>query len=464
MADNTKKMKLYKHQTNGVEKGKQGNLALFWECGTGKTLTTIEIIKHHGGKALVVCPLSIIDAAWLEDIQKFAPELTAVSLHDKKPAKRRERLAEDHDIYIINFAGFKILYKDICAKGFTTLVIDESSCMRNPRSQQTMSILSLAGVKSYGAKKKGFVTDRPIQHRYVLSGTPASNGEIEYWSQIKFITGPGGRVFNDNFYAFRGQWFVDKFARANVKFQDWCLPKERRQAFIDKMAPVCDVVRKADALDLPPQVHEKRIVELSKQEQAAYNTFKDDMVLEFSDATVLSSNALTEILRLRQLTSGFVYTEAGAKETGRTKIKELNAVLDEIGRDKPVIIWANFRHEIETLVDELPGAVALYGGTEDKGAVIKDFVDGKTQYLVANPQSSAHGWTGVHCSHSIYFSLGYSYELLKQSQDRVHRLGQVNSVTYYYLLAKGTIDMVIYKALINKQDLSDSLLDYLKGM
>jgi SNF2 family DNA or RNA helicase len=456
---------LYKHQHYALQRAKHSNLALFHDCGCGKTRTAIEIIRHHGGRALVVCPLTIIDAAWIEDVKKFAPELSVVSLHSKKPCERLQRLEEDHHIYVVNYESFrsKELYRRICAKGFTTLVVDESSRIKDPKSLQTMSLLTMAGITPYGAKKKGYLNRRPIPHRYILSGTPAPNKEIEYWPQIKFVTGPGNIVFNDNFYAFRGAWFADRYATRKVKFQDWYLPTENRQSYIDKMAPWCDVVSKADAVDLPAQVHEKRIIELSPQEQKSYNTFKDELVLLFGDSEILASNALTEIMKLRQLTSGFAYTEDGVIETGRSKLKELSALVQEIG-DKPVIIWANFKHEIQALLEALPNSEALWSGTKDRNNVIRNFQNGITQYLIANPQSAGHGLTFINCNDMIYFSLNYSFELLKQSQDRVHRIGQSQSCTYYYIMAKGTIDEVIYRALTKKEALSATVLSHLKGI
>ena len=95
--------------------------------------------------------------------------------------------------------------------------------------------------------------------------------------------------------------------------------------------------------------------------------------------------------------------------------------------------------------------------------MIAGFKDGTYQYLIANPQSAAHGLTFVNCSYAVYFSLTYSYELAKQSQDRIHRIGQDSKCTYYYLIARDTIDEVVYKAVQEKKNLSESVLFYLKN-
>ena len=228
------------------------------------------------------------------------------------------------------------------------------------------------------------------------------------------------------------------------------------------MTPVCDVVSKADAVDLPEQVHEIRVVELSKPERTAYETFRRELAIRFANEDILASSALVEVMKARQLTSGFCYGQNGTHRVGKSKLTELLSLLDEIG-NKPVIIWCSFRHEIQTLLDVLPRSAALWSGTDDRDEVIAGFKDGTYRTLIANPQSAAHGLTFVNCSYAVYFSLTYSYELAKQSQDRIHRIGQDSKCTYYYLIARDTIDEVVYAAVREKKKLSEAVLGYLKG-
>ncbi len=453
---------LYAHQVEAIDRGKQGNVALFHDCGTGKTLTAIRLIEYwkvrDPGPALVVCPLSIIDAAWLADVSRFAPSLDAVSLWSKKPSERQQRLAEEHDIYIANYETLKGLYPQIIDKSFSVLIVDESSKMKNQKSQITQALLSMAGFRGRGTVYR---SKRTIPHRYVLSGTPAPNDEAEYWAQIKFVTGKGDDCFNQNFYAFRGRYFYS-IPLGSTRQVMWRFRKQMRQEFMEVMRPFAHVVRKADALDLPPQVHEVRHVELSTDERKAYKTMKRDLVLQFAEEPVLASTALVEVMKLRQLTSGFCYGDLGTHQTGKSKMKELRALLDELGNSQ-VIIWANFKHEIAELLKMLPNSAALWSGTTDRAQVIEDFRSGRVRYLVANPMSAAHGLTFTNCNYAIYFSLNYSYEFQKQSQDRIHRIGQNSKCTYFYLIARDTIDEVVYKTVKGKAVLSNSILSYLKG-
>lgn len=466
--------KLYQHQIKGVKAGMSGSLAFFWECGTGKTLAMLKIIERHKangyGPALVVCPLSIIDAAWIEDCKKFTPDLSIVSLWSKKPAERKKRLTEDHDIYVCNFETFKSLWPELQAKNFGVLIVDESSKMKNPTSQITRAILAMAGIpmRAKGGKKYS-VTD-PVPYRYAMSGTPAPNDKVEYWSQVKFITGPGNDVFNDNFYAFRNRYFYSiPLGLTGQKI--WKFIARMQQEFTDKMVPIADVVSKADAIDLPDQVREIRDVELSGPERTAYDQLKNELVLKFKDETIMATSAIVEVMKLRQLSSGFCYGEEGTHVIGTSKLKELKALLEEIG-NKQVIIWCNFKYEIKMLLEELNGtedperiwgAQALWSGTKYKQKVIQDFQNKLTKYLIANPQSAAHGLTFTNCSYAIYFSMNYSYELQKQSEDRIHRIGQGDKCTYYFLIARNTVDKMIYDTVVKKGNMSKQVLDYLKG-
>jgi SNF2 family DNA or RNA helicase len=147
-------MRLYQHQQDAVDRATEGNLALFHECGCGKTLTALKIIKHHKEQgntpALVVCPLSIIESAWIEDCRTFTPDLSIVSLWHKSPAERYRRLEQDADIFIVNFETFRSMFELIQCKGFQVISVDESSKMKSHSSQTTRALLALAGVASRG--------------------------------------------------------------------------------------------------------------------------------------------------------------------------------------------------------------------------------------------------------------------------------------------------------------------------
>jgi SNF2 family DNA or RNA helicase len=234
-----------------------------------------------------------------------------------------------------------------------------------------------------------------------------------------------------------------------------------REELARNMASVAHVVRKENAVDLPDQTHVLRKVYLGKEERNAYDQLKNEFVLKFADQVVLATSALVEVAKLRQLTSGFIYSNGSVFQFGKSKVTELKNLLEEIGNEQ-VIIWCNYKQEITTLLTELPGSRAIWSETDDRNETIRDFQASRFQFLIANSASCAHGITFVNCCYNVYFSLNYSYELHEQSLNRCHRIGQKRPVFYYYLLADNSIDSVIYKALGQKQDVSNHVLNYLK--
>lgn len=149
------------------------------------------------------------------------------------------------------------------------------------------------------------------------------------------------------------------------------------------------------------------------------------------------------------------------------KIKELFAVIEEIG-DKPIIIWINFHWEQIKICHELHkkfgenSVVTLSALTKDKDESISAFKEGRARFLVAHPASGGHGLTLTNCSYQIFFSIGFSSELMLQSKARIHRAGQKEKCTYVYILAENTIDEDIYKCVNKKIETQEFIYEFIK--
>jgi len=445
---------LYQHQKEAVDHilKLNGNGALFMEVGTGKTLTALTLYKALGVKTmLVVCPISLIHAAWGEDIKRFT-DYTYHSFRDSQ--------LKTADIYLINFESYyrtktQGLIRDIKPD---MIVIDESSKMKNPKSNITKALLA----------------DRSkYQYKIVMSGTPAPNSETEYWPQIKFVSD----LVPESFFKFRNTYF--HLSRGNETMSGF-MPRqalqqafrtgfsykttdEKRRLLLQSINPCIYSVKKKDCLDLPDQVDEIRSVELSKPQMAVYQDIRRHMVAEIGSKTVAVNLALTKYLKLRQITSGFVIDDQGEAIDlqDNSKTKELLHILEEVG-DKQVIIWLNFHAEFNNLMKVLKNYTTLYSLTKDKEESIEGFKSGKYQYLLAHPRSGGVGLTFTNCDTCIYYSIDYSFESNSQSRGRVHRPGQKNKCTYIYLLAKDTIDYEIKHALEHKQGLQEFFDDNIK--
>ena len=161
-------------------------------------------------------------------------------------------------------------------------------------------------------------------------------------------------------------------------------------------------------------------------------------------------------MKLREICDGFIiYKDKSITDFGSNKDKELQDVIDEIG-NKPIIIWCQFTYEIERLASKFRG-VALTSKTKNRDSIIEDFKNNKIKLLFTHPKLLGMGNTFINCNYNIYYSQSYSYEEFKQSQDRIHRIGQTNKCTYIMIQCNKTIDGKIYNCLKNKKNAVDEL-------
>ena len=452
-------MKLYAHQETAVDfLINKGSGALWLDVGLGKTLIALEYFKYVGGKMLVIAPLSLLEAAWRKDVEKF----TSFSFHNL----HKRFSFPDVDIYVINYESLlnrkkMISIADWASENKPMCVLDESSRVKNHLAKTTKNILEL---------REFF----PV--RVVMSATPAPNTETEYFPQMEFVK-PG--ILGKNFYKFRNTYFalcrggeeIGQGMKINSRVMQDMFRKGfkyklvKRETFYREITPYLIRAKREDCLDLPEATDEFREVILSPEGERMYRQMKNDLITERKGKTISVQHAISKLMKLRQITSGFLINEYGEAIDAKTnpKLEELKQTLLEIGSEQ-VIIWCTFRREIERIMEMLGDrAVSLYGATKDKNAPVKAFIDGSAQYLVAHGRSAGHGLTFVNCSVQIFYSLDFSYEIYEQSKGRIMRIGQKRSCVYIHLLTKDSagkdlIDDYILKVLKRKGD-NQSLLE-----
>lgn len=456
--------KLFDHQKIATEFAlrNNGNCALYMDIGTGKTLTALSVFSklrenEPSLKMLVICPLSLIETAWGNDIKNFTT-FSYCNLRGK---------FEIADIFISNFEllisrkGEAILspllglHKWLC-------VIDESSRMKNHKSKTTKQILNLR---------------RSVKYCIVMSGSPAPNGDWEFWPQLSFVQ-PG--VLGGSFFGFRNHFFhlarngqklpagslINKSIAAKIFKEGWKyeITKEKKEQLLARIKPVCFFVKKEDCLDLPEQIDEIREIEMNAEQKRIYNGMKEDLVAEIKNQQIAAPVALTKIMKLRQICSGFIIDEQSKalEIEGNPKLKELESFLDEVGDDQ-AIIWCEFRKEVADIQNLLGDRCVILDGTvTEKNEPIEKFKAGQVRYLIANSQSMSHGVTLVNASVQIFYSLSYSYERYEQCRGRTHRFGQTRSCVYIHLLTKDSIEEVILKVLRKKGDAQQMVEAFLK--
>lgn len=457
--------RLEKHQQLGLEIAEEfDRFAFFYSTRTGKTIMSLKIIeediKRAGGSWLVLCPLILIENAWLDDASKYFPNLNIVVLHDKDKRKRIAQFAKKADLYIGNiesFVAYKEFYDRLDIKG---CFIDESSTLKSHQAKVSKSMIDFS---------------LTLDRWYLLSGTPAPNCEAEYYMQLRTVD-----LFS--VHSSRTQ-FVHHFfnnTSYNPQYEKLVLKPERRDEFMAILQKYSLYVDKEDVMETPGKEFIEVSLSMPDKLQETYDKLKKELFVELSGNDVTASTSAAAINKLNQITSGFIIDSFAKQENkfneeqlpelyelSEYRYDELEKILETIG-DKQVVIWAYYRKEFEIIKKRLGDKCALiYGATtlEEKNKALKAFKAGNIQYLVANPASADKGITLVNSHHCIYFSIGYSLELFIQSQERIYGgiRSQPNKCYYYIMMAKGTVDELIYKAVQQKFDISFELLNYLRG-
>ncbi len=431
----------YQHQKKAITLAAMfGSYALFLEPGLGKSLIAIKLIEYWKVPAMIVAPLSTLESVWVNEIKKWSKLNAVILWHNLK------EINNGYDIYIINPAHFKILSQKFNLEDkIKCLIIDESAVLKSAKSDITKTILQY--------KDK-------IHYRLCLTGVPAPNSLLEYWGQLCYIN---ETLLGNNFYRYRNTFFFSCGYGGYI----YKPMKGTQEVIMDNVSKQAFSLKKEDALDLPEQVYEIRYVYMDAIQQKAYNDMKKENILEFKDSITLAANELAKICKLREITGGFVInTEGIPVKISDTKIEALKELLEEIPADRQVIIWVQYHWEVRELEENFKdNACILFGDMPQKEKIksIEDFQNNKYRLLIAHPLSGGSGINFQQSSYAIWYSLSYSSEQYIQANDRQHRIGQYNKVTYFHLLAKDSIDEVIYKALNKKIDLIEACLSMLKG-
>jgi SNF2 family DNA or RNA helicase len=427
---------------------------LYGDCGVGKTAIMLMLIERlirerKITKVLVITLKNIMYGAWKADLPKFAPNLKLCILDkgtriNKKillkdfhgHPKYKEKYDKDFNIYAINFESVHAIKDAIARVGFDMCIIDESSKLKDPKTKISKACIEIGDL---------------IPRKYILSGTPAPNKELEYFCQIRFLT---DRIFGDNYWSFRERWFepVDRFG-----FQ-YELDHMRKEEFSSLLYSYGLRFTQQDCIDLPETSVEFIPAIMDKKLSDMYQTLEKEKVIQIEKKLFPTDNPLSSLLRLRQLSSSFCTDPEDDSKLLTFKNHKLTALRNflETNASEQAIIWAVFRHDLEAIRDLLGDkAVGLYGGTKNPEKVIEDFTNGTAQYLVANPASAGHGLTFVNCRVNVFYSLDYNSENYQQALRRTHRAGQTRNVVYYHIMsmtadAKSTIDEVMYEAVDGK--------------
>ena len=458
----------YEHQRVALRKGAtQSVFGFFMEQGTGKTKVTIDNAVYLYNMELldtvyVIAPNSVY-TNWKKEIEIHSSANNYIYQHkiDKKFYPKKDKL----NWYLMNIEAFshKSGYNKglelVEQRGLTTMmVIDESTTIKNRTAKRSKNVIKLG---------KG------VRYKRILTGTPVTKSPLDLWSQFAFLD--EDLLGFKSFYSFRARYCIMQSrpvgGNRRIEFPVSYINLEQLE---EKILPYTHRVLKKDCLDLPPQIWQRRNIYLSNEQRNAYEILKEHARVVIQDKQSSIHNKLTEIAKLQQVCSGFLYSDDGKLvELSNAKLDELLNIIEEI--EGKIIIWATFRHSIQKIEETLQkkygekSVVTLYGDTKKRSEVVDNFNDPRgSRFLVSNPSVGGYGLTLNAASVQIFFNNSYNLEERLQAEARNHRSGQkADKVTYIDLVAIKTIDEFIIKALkekitISAKTLGEEVLDFLK--
>jgi len=426
--------------------------ALLLEMGTAKTKITLDLYKirkkyNNVKRMLVVCPISCIQV-WKNESRKEG--LTFFSLRDSKEDPNIA-IHYSYDVFAINYEMLKKFISKIKKKTRyklepkihigkeTMLVFDESSKIKNPKAMRTKMALELAKLTPY---------------KHILTGTIVGNDLTEVWSQLSIISDAFNNDYTvyHNFWRFRRQLFMqDFFNRYLIK------PKnEIAVDFIESVLTTKAFTYTKKQMKLPPMLYETRSMALTEEQRRAYKQVKNDLLTEFEEGVLEVKNTAIKLMKLAQITSGFVYVDDKVKIFRRgAKEKMLEDLLEEIQSPK-IVIWKHFKEDMPIIIETIKRSgrtpVPIYTASDFSQ---EEFNASKEGVLIANPQSVGYGNT-INASIVIFYSNSYSYFDREQAESRTNRAGLNFSCTYIDLIA-GSIDQHILELLKSKKSIDDEI-------
>jgi SNF2 family DNA or RNA helicase len=443
--------------------------ALFADMGTGKSFMLINnaSMLYDKGKInamLVVAPKGVYRNWYDTEIPKHLPEhiVHRMAIWSPSPRKAEAKAlddlfvsTEDLKILCMNVEAFSTAKGTAFAKRFlfvhdAMMVIDESTTIKAPGS-----------ARSKNTEKVG----RGARYRRIATGSPVTKSPMDLYQQCAFLA--DGCLNTSSFYTFQARYAVVVERQLASHSFNQVVGYRRLDELKEKLDRFSFRVKKEECLDLPDKLYVKREVDLTDEQVKAYNDMKAVAMALIDGGMVSTVNALTQLMRLHQIVCGHVKLDDGTvKELPNKRLDELLAVVEET--DGKMIIWANYRHDIEAIRIGLSkeygmNSVGMYFGDtsmDERKRVVEEFQkpESEMRFFVGNPSTGGYGLTLTAASTMVYYSNSFDLEKRLQSEDRAHRIGQTRNVTYIDLIAPGTVDEKIVKALRNKIDIATQVL------
>jgi len=422
--------------------------AVLLEMGLGKSVITLTAIfdltldSFEIRKVLVIAPLRVARDTWPAEIEKWdhLRGLTC-SVAIGTEAQRKAALKKRAQVYIINRENVNwLINKSGLPFDFDMVVIDELSSFKDN------------GSKRFKALRKV----RPGVRRIVgLTGTPSANGLMDLWAEIGILD--MGQRLGRYITHFRNNYFMPDKRNQQMVFSYKPRP-DAEEAIYRLISDITISMKNTDYLKLPELVMNEIPVWLSDKEQKAYDTIKRDLVLSLEGQEIDALNAASLSNKLLQMANGAVYADDGS--VAKIHDRKLDALEDiiEAANGKPVLVAYWFKHDLERILNRFPAEKL------DSTASIRRWNDGKIPLAVIHPASAGHGLNlQAGGSTLVWFGLTWSLELYQQTNARLWRQGQKDTVVIHHIITKGTIDEDVMRALERKDKTQTALIEAVKA-
>ena len=422
--------------------------ALFLDCGLGKTITTLTAINElmydsfEISKVLIIAPLRVAQSTWKDEIEKWDHlNLLRYSIVVGDEKERLKALKQNSDIYIINRENVDwLVTKSGIDFNFDMLVIDELSSFKSHTSKRFKSLLKI----------------RPYFERVVgLTGTPSSNGLMDLWAEFRVLD--LGERLGRYITHYRNEYFLpDKRNGAVIFSYKPQLNAEER--IYRRLADMTISMKSTEYLKMPELILNELEINLDEEDQMKYKKFKKEMVMTIQEKEIDAINAASLSNKLIQLANGSIYDEDKKfYEVHNKKLDKLEEII-ESANGKPVLVAYWFKADKERI--EKRFKVREIKTADD----IKQWNMGMINLALIHPASAGHGLNlQSGGSTLVWFSLTWSLELYQQTNARLYRQGQKDTVVIHHLITKNTIDENIMKSLKRKDKTQEALMRAVKA-
>ena len=416
----------------------------FNDPGTGKTLAALwaaDYLMTLGfvRRVLILCPLSIMQSAWLSDLNNSIIHRSAIVAHHPKASRRIEMIQQDYDFVICNYDGLNLIADEIKNDGrFDLVIVDEANAYKTSTTKRWKTLKSIIG---------------PQTHLWMMTGTPASQSPADAFGLAKLVNPDGVPLF---FTGWRDA------VMNKITMYKWAPRADAKEKVFNALQPAIRY-SKDQCLDLPPVMTLTREVPLTPQQIKYYNLLKEQMLVQAAGETITAVNAAASLSKLLQISCGAAYTDA--KEVVEFDSAPRLGVLEEILEEtqRKVIIFALFRSTIDTIQTHLTSKgianECIHGGvTATKRAdIIHRFqTNAEPRVLVMQPQATAHGITLTAADTVVFYGPLMSVEQYIQAIARADRKGQTSDKVTVIHIQGSPVEKKMFKALSAK--VSDNTL------